>query len=293
LTVNVAAASSRTTFSPSPVSVRPYTTGDVASRFPKGARGPVAVLAFAHWLAFYGGFAAYVAGFVPGWAFGSVGLFVFVRYFDLTHEEIHTRDDGSPLWRALRCVFSVSGPLQLGYAQLARDHRKHHAYEGTAQDPDAWISGASPLVAALHCLTQPEQAVVRHVRANGIDRRTAIDLGLHLAAWVAMACVCSWPQFLLYNAVVRLGNGASWFVFTYVLHRADVYKGFAPVRIPRWLRIAWLVLIGRNNLNAITYHFLHHTYGFVPARSLPALSAALTRNARMIEANEYKSSASG
>jgi fatty acid desaturase len=259
-----------------PLAARTLSTGDVASRFPKEARGRIAVLAFAHWLAFYGGFAAYVAGFVPGWAFATVGLFVFVRYFDLTHEEIHTQDDGSPIWGALRGVFSVSGPLQLGYAQLARDHRRHHAYEGTARDPDRWISAASPLVAVLHCLTQPEQAAVRYIRANGINRRTAFDLTLHFAAWTSLACVCSWPQFLLYNAVVRLGNGASWFVFTYLLHHRSIYGAFGPVRMPAWLRVGWLVLIGRNNLNAITYHFLHHAYGFVPARSLPALSAALT-----------------
>jgi hypothetical protein len=256
---------------------RMLTTADVALRFPKAARGPTATLAFAYWLAFYAGFAAYVGGILPVWWFATVGFFVFIRYFDLTHEEIHTRHQGSPVWDALRRVFSVSGPLQLGYAQIARNHRLHHAHEGDARDPDRWIMRASPLVAAFHCLTQPEQAAVRYARANGIDRRLAFDLGLHFAAWAGLACVCTWPQFLVYNAVVRLGNGTSWFVFTYVLHRAENYDGFAPVRLPAWLRGAWVVLIGRNNLNAITYHFLHHAYGFVPARSLPELSAQLTR----------------
>jgi len=264
---------------PRPFAARTLSTGDVASRFPKAGRGRIAALAFAHWFAFYAGFAAYVGGLIPGWAFATVGLAVFIRYFDLTHEEIHTQDDGSPLWNGLRYAFSVSGPLQVGYAQLARDHRRHHAYEGTARDPDRWISGASPLLAAFHCLTQPEQAAVRYVRANGVDRGTAISLGLHFAAWTSLACVCTWPQFLLYNAVVRLGNGASWFVFTYLLHRREIYGGFAAVPAPGWLRAVWLVVIGRNNLNAVTYHFLHHAYGFVPARSLPALSAALTGEA--------------
>jgi fatty acid desaturase len=265
--------------SPTPLAARRWSTADVAAHFPKAARGRVALAAFAYWLGFYGGFALYVGGLVPGWAFATIGLLVFVRYFDLTHEEIHTRDDRSRLWGALRLVFSVSGPLQLGYAQLARAHRHHHAHDGSEKDPDAWIMQASPGAAVFHCLTQPEQAVFRHIGRYGVDLRLVFDLCLHFAAWTAMACLCEGTQFLLYNAVVRVGNGASWFVFTYVLHRTEVYRGFAPVRLPRWLRAAWLVAIGRNNLNAITYHFLHHAYGFVPARSLPALSAELAARA--------------
>ncbi len=213
-------------FPPAPpqraISYRPLSTALVAARFPKAARGETAIAAFALWLLFYGGFAAYVGGLVPGWLFATCGTFVFIRYFDLTHEEIHTRHDGSGLWHALRWVFSVSGPVQLGYTQLAQNHRRHHAHDGTPEDPDAWIIGASPLHAVFLCLTQPEQAVFRWVRANGFDRRLAIDLGVNLAAWLTLAHVCTWPQFLLYNAVVRFGNGASWFVFTFVLHRATL-----------------------------------------------------------------------
>jgi hypothetical protein len=63
------------------------------------------------------------------------------------------------------------------------------------------------------------------------------------------------------------------------LHRREVYRGFGPVAVPAWLRVAWIVLIGRNNLDAITYHFLHHAYGFVPSRQLPALSKLLRTGA--------------
>jgi hypothetical protein len=251
---------------------RTLSSAAVAARFPKAPRGPTALRAFGYLIAFYAGLGAYVARCVPGWAFAAYGFFVFIRYFDLTHEEIHTRQDDATTWHVLRWVFSVSGPLQLGYTQLAQNHRWHHAHDGTAKDPDAWIAHASPLRAAAHCLTQPEQAVLRWVRAHGVDRRLVLDLGLNLATWLALAHVCTWPQFLLYNLVVRAANGASWFVFTFVLHHAAVYQGVAPVRLPAWLRATWLVAIGRNNLNAITYHFLHHAYGFVPARSLPALS---------------------
>ncbi len=257
------------------LAARPRSTAAVAALFPKSPRGRIALRAFAHWLAFYGGFVACARGLVPAWAFATAGLFVFIRYFDLTHEEIHTRHDGSRAWDALRIVFSVSGPLQLGYAQLARSHRQHHASEGGEQDPDKWILAASPALAAVHCLTQPEQAAWRYLRANGVDARVCFDIALNFAVWCGLACISTLPQFLLYNAVVRVGNGASWFVFTHVLHRDELYDSFAPVRLPGWLRAGWLVLIGRNNLNAITYHFLHHAYGFVPARALPALSAEL------------------
>ena len=54
---------------PRPFAARTLSSGDVASRFPKAGRGRIAALAFAHWFAFYAGFAAYVGGLIPGWAF--------------------------------------------------------------------------------------------------------------------------------------------------------------------------------------------------------------------------------
>lgn len=258
-----------------PIEARPLPSRAVAERFPKAGRRRISLIAFGYWVTFYGGFVLYVRGVLPAWLFATAGLFVFIRYFDATHEEIHVRQDDHPAWTALRLVFSVSGPLQLGYTQLAASHRQHHAYEGTARDPDLWIMRAGWFTAVFHCLTQPEQAAVRYIRRNGIDRRLVFDLALHLGFWLALACVCTWPQFLLYNAVVRVGNGASWFVFTHLLHRASAYRDFDPLPLPVWLRAAWLVLIGRNNLNAISYHFLHHAYGFVPSLGLPELGAQL------------------
>ncbi len=259
----------------------------ISAGFPQGSRRPIALAAFAYWLVFYGTFALYVRGVVSPYVFATFGLFVFIRYFDMTHEEMHRRQRDHRAWDVLRRVFSVSGPLQLGYTQLAHNHRLHHGYEGTERDPDLWIMRASIPVAVLHCLTQPEQAVVRYVRANGVDRRLAFDLTLHFAAWIGLACVCTWQQFLLYNLVVRAGNGVSWFVFTHVLHRASVYRDFGAVAVPAWLRAAWIVLIGRNNLNAITFHFLHHAYGFVPGPRLPELSALLTAPAGRAQSGVY------
>ncbi len=253
----------------------PLSAGEVAGQFPKTSRGKASVVAFAYWAMFYGGFALYVGHRLPAWLFATVGVFVFVRYFDATHEEIHCRQQGPRVWDALRIVFSVCGPLQLGYTQLAINHRRHHAHEGTARDPDLWLVRTSLPLAIFRSLTQPEQAVIRYIKENGVDRRLAIDLMLHFGLWLGLAGWCSWQQFLVYNAVVRVGNGASWLVFTHVLHRPGVYRSFEEVVLPSWLRTAWLVLIGGNNLNAITYHYLHHAYGFVPSRRLPELRAHL------------------
>jgi fatty acid desaturase len=252
-------------------------TGEIAARFPKAGRRRASITAFACFAIFYCGFALYVRGVLPGWVFAPAGFFLFIRYFDASHEDIHCRDRDERIWNVLRLVSFVLGPLHLCYTHLARNHRLHHAHEGKEGDPDRWMMEAGWTAAALHSLTQPEQALVRHIKANGIDRRLALDLGLHLSIWIGLAYVCTLPQFLLYNALVRFGNGASWFVFTHVLHRKVLYRGFAPVRPPAWLRAAWILLIGRNNLNAITYHFLHHAYGFVPARRLPDASALIMR----------------
>jgi hypothetical protein len=257
---------------PSALSARTRTTAEVAAIFARQGRSRFALISLAYFTVFYGTFALYASGRIPGWAFAFFGFFVFIRFFDATHEEFHSRFDGHPIWGVLRIIFSVSGPLQLGYAQLAKNHRGHHEYEGTPKDPDLWLMNAPPALALIHALSQPEQAVFRYVRANGLERRVAVDLVLNFAMYCGLAAACTWQQFALYNVVVRLGNGVSWWVFTYLLHQPKVFNGFSRLTLPRWLAMVWVVLIGRNNFNAISFHFLHHAYGFVPARTLPALS---------------------
>jgi fatty acid desaturase len=249
----------------------------IARDYPQAGRAGIGVRAFLHWAAFYSLFALYVTGRAPAWVFASIGLFVFIRYFDLTHEEIHTRQNDHWLWHALRRVFSVAGPLQLGYEGFNRIHWQHHARDGGEGDPDLWLERGGLLSSFLVCLTHPEQAVIRYVRQFGFDRRLVLDLGLHLSAWLALLAVCTPTQFVVYTCVLRLGNCLSFWVFSHILHRADLYVSTDPIPVPRWLRWAWLVLVGRNSLNAITYHFLHHAYPTVPALQLPALSARLAR----------------
>jgi hypothetical protein len=247
----------------------------LAREHPQAGRARIALISFGLFGAFYGLFALYVHGTIPAWLFACVGIPVFIRFFDATHEEIHVRQYDSVLWRLPRQVFSISGPLQLGYAQLARNHWAHHAFQGTSRDPDLWLENGNLLTSFLHSMTQPEQAVVRYLLDYGADRRFVFDVSLNLSVWVGFAWVCTPAQFLVYNAVARFGNGVSWWVFTHVLHRQGAYRSFDPIRLPAALRIAWIVLIGRNNLNAITYHYLHHAHAHVPSLELPALSREL------------------
>jgi fatty acid desaturase len=251
----------------------------LAKRYPQAGRAGAALSALAGLSIYYGLFALYCAGKVPVWGFIAVGLPFFVRYFERTHEEMHARQTDGRLWHALRYIFHCSGPLQLGYPELTRYHRLHHAYEGTDQDPDLWMERGTLVGSFLVCMMQPEQAVVRYVRDVGVDRRALFDLCSNFAIWCTLACVLSTEQFVVYNCVTRFGNGVSWWVFTHILHRAETYRGFAEAPVPTPLAWALRLLLGRHVYNAIAYHFLHHAFAHVPSQALPDLSRSIVARA--------------
>lgn len=156
---------------------------ELSHEFPQSGRKRIALTAFIYFCVFYSLFALYVAGKVSALVFGFVGIFVFIRYFDLTHEEMHTRQNDHRIWKILRWVFSISGPLQLGYLALAKNHRLHHAHQGTDKDPDLWIEEGTFLKSFFHCMTQPEQAVIRYYKDFGFEWRFVLDTTAYLAIW--------------------------------------------------------------------------------------------------------------
>jgi hypothetical protein len=88
--------------------------------------------------------------------------------------------------------------------------------------------------------------------------------------WFAGANIVWWI------AATRLGSTAGWFIFDWILHRPRLWSGNPGVhargRCSRW---CGAVLFSRDNLNATVYHKLHHRFGHVADRELPALAQFL------------------
>jgi fatty acid desaturase len=222
-----------------------------------------------------GSWAALVRGqLAPGW-FLLIGHCAYVRSFTAMHELSHTRRTQAP-WRALGewLLAIVHGPFQLGYEELAKTHRDHHAHPAEPRDPDAYLNTGPAWRALLHACTQPEQGFVRWILREGWSWRFGLRLLWHSAITFGLYW-CGGPRGLVWWVVVtRLGCTSVWFIFDWVLHHPRCW-GMRVLPLPGVLRLLWIPLFGWCNLDSTQHHLLHHTYPFVTGRELPRLSAWL------------------
>lgn len=218
-----------------------------------------------------------VAGALPAWTFAAVGLPAFIRNFNALHESFHARRASDRAWWGRRLMV-VTGPLMLGYGSLRDNHRRHHTWAGQAgRDPDHYLLHGPWWAALLSALTQPEQGVVRYVARHGWSRRVVADLLLHASAFTVIVVVGWGAPLLWWLGVTRVGNAASWFIFSWCLHHPARWGDDGPPRLPAALRLAWVALLSRDNLHGVEYHHVHHQYPFVRDSDLPRLSEELRR----------------
>jgi len=240
---------------------------DPASRY------ETAMLAYA--LGFYGCYAAAIAGAVPMWAGGAVGVLCLLRYFNQAHAMMHADVRRERRWHPARWVLIIMGPLYLGYRELRASHLLHHREEGSGRDPDVLMMCESPFKAALWCLLQPELTTIDYFRQFRWRGRAVVGLGLQCAAYGGLMWLGGWPGLVLYNVMTRVGNGLAFFVFAWVVHTPWLWGQVRPPRMPALLAQIWVVLIGWDNLVATRFHFLHHVFPHIPDRCLPEVSRRL------------------
>ncbi len=226
-------------------------------------------------LGFYACYFAAITRVAPMWAMGVLGVICLLRYFNRFHEALHADMRGQPRWHPARTLLVLMGPIYLGYRELRDSHYAHHREDGGPQDPDLALLAASPLRSALACLLQPELSAIEHVRRCGLAPATALGLAARALAFAGLMALGGWPGVVLYNVMVRVGNGVAWFVFSWVVHGPWLYGQVRPPRFPAPLAALWVLLVGRENLRGIRFHYLHHCFPHVPDRDLPALSRRL------------------
>lgn len=226
-------------------------------------------------LAFYACYAVGVAGWVPMWAAGVVGVILLLRYFNQAHEMMHADVKRERAWHPARTVLILMSPIYLGFRELRESHLLHHREEGSPRDPDLVMMAESPLKAGLWCLLQPEQSAVDYIQRFGLSPKLAARMAVHAALFGVLMWLGGWWGALMYNVMTRVGNGLAFFVFAWAVHMPLLWGQVRPPRFPRVIAQLWVLLISWDNLVGIRFHFLHHVFPHIPDRHLPEVSRRL------------------
>ena len=232
--------------------------------------------------ALLGAFALLCAGVLAPALFMVIGVCAYVRNFNAIHQMAHARrSGGNPLRRLRWLLMIVHGPCQVGHAELSRAHHHHHAFTGDPRrDPHVAVGSKTWYSAALAACFAPEITLVRHVRGEGRVSRALAGVLLYNAVMTVALVWFAGANIVWWIAATRLGSTAVWFIFDWILHRPALWSGLRAYTPGPLFALVWTVLFSRDNLNATVYHKLHHRFGHIADRELPALAAFLSREGR-------------
>ncbi|HLL53391.1 MAG TPA: fatty acid desaturase [Myxococcaceae bacterium] len=258
----------------------PMSSREVAASFPVESVRRCEALALLSHAVLLGSWGALAAGVLaPGW-FVLIGLCAFVRNFNALHQHMHAPGSRSPFGLHL-LMNIVASPLQIGNIEAGSNHRQHHAYpKAPGQDPDAFLNSGPWWRGLVNAATQPEQALVRWVRRRGWSPRLRVTLAWNVAVLGGMFLVGGPRAMAWWLLLTRVGHVAAWFIFDWVLHHDAVWGSFQAAFMPPVLPQIWRLLFGRENLDAVRHHTLHHVYPFVRDRDLAGLSRLIADKAR-------------
>lgn len=224
----------------------------------------------------YGLFVLYALDWVPAALFCAVVAVTFLRNQNALHESYHAPRLRSPVMSLGRWFSMVlPWPVFLGGEQVGRNHAVHHGRPGGPRDPDQYMYFGPWWFALLNALFQPEQSVWFFLKREGMNRRLALQMTLHLAMMGAMFWFGGWEKTLVWLVTVRITNAISWWSFTWGLHHDRYWGSLDGIPFSPWLEKILLAVFGPASVFTVRYHFLHHVYPAVPARNLRRLSQML------------------
>lgn len=263
-----------------PLPLRPR---EVAARFQSSSALRCSLEALCWHAALLATWGAFAAGWLPLAGLFLLGPCAFVRSFNVLHELIHAPGlQRSPLARLHLLLSVVASPLQLSFDEAGHNHRAHHRFpRDEGRDPNAYLNNGPWWLALLHCVSQPEQSLVRWVRQHGWSWRVARVVLWNTALLATLLALGGPGPFLWWLVLTRVGITTAWFIFDWVLHHERLWGRLEAAPLPRLLLPAWVLLFGRDNLSGVQHHTLHHAYPFVRDRELPRLSQLVRAMAPM------------
>lgn len=231
-------------------------------------------LCFLWTLVFYFSYFALIKNWFSPMVYIFVAVVAIMRNFNALHQSFHAQrlSDGrvsENVFAYFRNFIILMGPLNLGYDQYKRNHLLHHHYEGAVGDPERYLQRGPAWVAYLNAFTHPEQAVVRHLFHNGLDRAIIKTLTLNLVAYSLLMYAGGLRGAIAYKIATRLGDSFSFWISDYWLHRPSLYG--KQLVLPKLLSKTWSILFSYDSLMGLSFHGLHHQYPRVPDSKLSAL----------------------
>ncbi|MFT6143109.1 MAG: hypothetical protein ACJAZO_005222 [Myxococcota bacterium] len=79
----------------------------------------------------------------------------------------------------------------------------------------------------------------------------------------------------MWPVITRVGNAASWYIFSWIPHHPAAYGVFSQLPVPKVVRPIWSVLYSSGHLVSVEQHTVHPYNSFVTSHDLPALAAEL------------------
>jgi len=220
----------------------------------------------------YGHFALCLMAWLPFWTFCLSAPILVVRWGLAIHELTHLRSEQEvdPVTRLMPLLLT---PLSLGYREFLENHRGHHRYMATPDDPEYYQLRGSKLRGFLNAMSAPEQAFWRWLSRKGLDAELIVGASIRCGLFVLLIVLTGW-EFLWYWIPVRLAYGASYFAFFYALHRRGAEYGVYRISLPAWASRLFGLLFGREALLATLFHDIHHAQPRISAFHLPEVAQA-------------------
>ncbi len=215
----------------------------------------------------------------PVWLVPVVPL-VYVRLALALHELMHLRGAGRvPAFHRLAMIFDT--PFGLGYREHRAVHLAHHRHGASPDDPEWFQIAGSHAQALMQALIVPERSAWRWIARHGLSRALALQGGLRLLAFVAVAALNP-PVFLAYWLVLRLSIGCSGFIFHHLLHQRDGQHGTFALPAPRWLVAIGRRVFGHEPIQILLRHREHHLWPGLRVWELPELPPAYVLPTRSV-----------
>lgn len=127
----------------------------------------------------------------------------------------------------------------------------------TENDPEMYQLRGGNLSGLFNAMTAPEQAPIRWIAKNGIDRQLATTISVNAVIFFIVAYLAGW-NFLWYWIPTRISYGVSSFVFFYMLHRRGDDFGVYSLRLPAIIAKVYAALLGNEALLVTCNHDVHH-----------------------------------
>lgn len=212
-------------------------------------------------------FALYTFDFVPYWSFILFAPMYIARWMINLHDLMHLLKPSDVNW-LIRLHPVVLTPFSLGYKEIRDIHMRHHAYTITDNDPDLYHIKGNFFTSFIKVTLSPEISAYHYVREKGIDTELLVGSLFRFSIFISLALILG-EQFLYLLVPLRLCYGACMYSISFPLHRSHGDFGTYTPHYPVWLQVFMTFLFGREALNTLSHHDIHHDHPKITSINLP------------------------